>query len=256
MTELAWFKPPETLRVVSGEVHIWGSFLDVDDETIKRLFTLLSAHEQQQALRFHFDRHCRQHIAAHGLVRSILGKYLDIEPKLLAFCTNPYGKPYLFSDQKNSAILFNVSHSHNLSVIAISSGLEVGIDIEYTNREMDFMEIANRFFSKGEINKLKSLSEDLQKDAFFRCWTRKEAYLKGKGRGLSMALDRFEVSLLPNDSPSILASDDSPADVYSWHLYDITPLSDYIGALSVADEIDTVKYFNAASLLGKSIEPY
>ena len=254
--EHAWLNPPETLSLVKGEVHVWRTLLDMDDEIIGGLFSILSGSERQQAMRFHFNLLRTKHIAAHGLLRLILGMYLDIEPILLAFCTNQYGKPYLCSGHKDKAILFNVSHSGNMSVVALSSGFEVGIDIEHTNREINVAEIAGSFFSKKEIEKLASLTGALQKEAFFRCWTRKEAYLKGKGRGLSMDLDRFEVSLLPDESPSILADEDCPEDVHSWRLYDITPLPGYIGALSVEAEVETIKHFSAASLLAKPTGPY
>jgi 4'-phosphopantetheinyl transferase len=249
MKKLEWLKAPEALHAGRGEVHIWECLLDPDDETAEALFSILSDRERERALQFHFDRLRRRYVVAHGLLRSILGMYLDVEPKLLVFCTNPCGKPYLCPDRNDESIMFNISHSDDLSVIALSSELEVGIDIERTNRELNVAEIAGSFFSKKEIEKLSALTGDPQREAFFRCWTRKEAYLKGKGRGLSMALSRFEVSLLPHEPPSVLADDDCPEDVHRWRLYDMPPLPGYIGALSVEAGIETIKHFSAASLL-------
>ena len=228
----------------------------MDDETMRRFFAILSEEEKLRALRFYFDRHCGRYIATHGLLRLILGEYLGIGPKLLTFCTNQHGKPLLCADQNKTNILFNISRSHNVSVIAVSSGPDIGIDIEYIYRDINVLEITQRFFSKGESEKLNALPEYLQKSAFFRCWTRKEAYLKGKGHGLSTDLDRFEVSVLPTQLAAILSSDDSPEDVDSWHLFDIDPYPGFISALAVAGEPLGIQYFTVTSILPKMIEPH
>jgi len=244
------------MHIGKNEVHVWESFIDADDETITGYFNLLSDDENQLALRFRFDHHRKQYVASHGLLRSILGGYLDIDPKLLAFCTNQYGKPQLSLDKNISDIRFNLSHSHNLFIVAVSLGLEVGIDIEYINRDINFMEIAKSVFLKREIAKFNSIPENLQKTAFFRCWTRKEAYLKGKGHGLSTNLDRLEVSFLYSESDAILSCKDSLEDGKTWHLFDIAPFPGYIGSLSTEGKPDTIKYFNAASILPKTIVTY
>jgi len=225
--------PPEIVRIGNNEVHVWKSFLDMDEETMQHFFTMLSEHEKQKTLRFHAVRHRRRYVAAHGLLRGILGGYLEADPKSLTFCTNEYGKPFLCQDQKTIPLLFNLSHSHNLCVIAVCSGLEVGIDVEYMNRDINVLELANRFFSRKEIEKINSLPESLRRYAFFRCWTGKEAYLKAKGKGLSMDLHRFEVSVLPTEPAAVLSSDDSLENVDRWHLFDLDPYPGYAGALSV-----------------------
>jgi len=226
--------PPEIVRLGSNSVHVWKSFLDVDEETVQHFFTLLSEQEKQKALRFHAARHRRKYIAAHGLLRVIVGGYAEADPKSLTFCTNQYGKPFLCADQKTIPLLFNLSHSHNLCMIAVCSGLEVGIDVEYMNRDINVLELANRFFSKREIEKISSLPEGLRNYAFFRCWTRKEAYLKAKGKGLFIELHRFEVSVLPTEPAAVLSADESPEDVDRWHLFDLDPYPGYAGALSIA----------------------
>jgi 4'-phosphopantetheinyl transferase len=119
-------------------------------------------------------------------------------------------------------------------MIAVCSGLEVGIDVEYMNRDINVLELANRFFSKREIEKISSLPEGLRNYAFFRCWTRKEAYLKAKGKGLFIELHRFEVSVLPTEPAAVLSADESPEDVDRWHLFDLDPYPGYAGALSIA----------------------
>jgi len=225
--------PPEIVRIGNSEVHVWKSFLDVDEETKQCLFALLSEDEKQKALRFHAAHHRRKYIAAHGLLRVILGGYTETDPKSLTFCTNQYGKPFLCAAQKTIPLLFNLSHSHNLCMIAVCSGLETGIDVEYMHRDINVREIAKRFFSKKEIEKINSLPEGLRNYGFFRCWTRKEAYLKAKGKGLFMDLDRFEVSVLPAEPAALLSSDESPEDVDRWHLCDLDPYPGYAGALSV-----------------------
>lgn len=230
--------PPEIIEIGSNGVHVWKSLLDEDEDRIRYFFTLLSEHEKQRALRFHAARHCRQYVVAHGLLRLILGGYLEADPGSLTFCANRYGRPFLCMDQKTFPLLFNLSHSHNLCMIAVSPGLEIGIDVEYMDRDINVQEVANRFFSKGEVEKINSLPEDFRRYTFFRCWTRKEAYLKAKGKGLSMGLHQFEVSLLPTEPPAVLSSDDSPEDVDRWNVFDLDPSPGYIGALVVAEGVE------------------
>jgi 4'-phosphopantetheinyl transferase len=225
--------PPEIVRMGNNEVHVWKSCLDVDEETTRRFFGLLSEDEKQKALRFHAARHRRKYIVAHGLLRVIVGGYVEADPRSLTFRMNQYGKPFLCPDQKTIPLFFNLSHSHNLCMIAVCSGQEIGIDVEYMNRDINVREIAKRFFSKNENEKINSLPEGLGRHAFFRCWTRKEAYLKAKGKGLFMDLHRFEVSVLPTEPAVLLGSDESPEDIDRWHLCDLDPYPEYAGALSV-----------------------
>jgi 4'-phosphopantetheinyl transferase len=230
------------------EVHIWKNALDLDTGTIKKFPDILSDQETQKASRFHFDRDRRRYIAAHGHLRLILARYLGRNPKSLTFSTNQYGKPYLHSNQEDSIKLyFNMSHSLNLSVIALSLDLETGIDIEYMNRDIDIMEIAKSFFSKREIEDLNSLPENMQKYAFFRSWTRKEAYLKEKGMGLSLDLRRYGTSFLPDEPTALSSSSDFPDGIATSHLYDVPLPPSFVGALSLRDRPSIIRHFAFSS---------
>ena len=249
-TSCLWLTPPECLILKRNEVHIWKNVLDLDTEIIKKFLDILSDQETQRASRFHFDRDRRRYIAAHGHLRLILARYLGRNPKSLTFSTNQYGKPYLSSNQEDStALLFNLSHSFNLSVIALSLDLETGIDIEYMNRDIDIMEVAKSFFSKGEIEDLNSLPENMQKYAFFRCWTRKEAYLKEKGMGLFLDLRRYGTSFLPDEPTALSSSSDFPDDIAACHVYDVPLPPSFVGALSLRDRPSIIRHFAFSSIL-------
>lgn len=242
------------MHIEKNEVHVWKSLLDFDDESIAAFFNLLSDDEIQIALRFRFDCHRKQYIASHGLLRSILCEYIRIEPQFLTFRTNQYGKPRLSSNRNISDIRFNISHSHKLCVIAVAKELEIGIDIEFIHRDINFLEIAKSVFSKNDLATYRSMPENVQKIVFFRCWTRKEAYLKAKGKGLSPNLDQLEVCFLHSESDGILSSADSPGKDKYWHLFDITPFPGYTGALSTEGKPDNIKYFNAISIFPRLIK--
>lgn len=227
MTEHIWQEPPKIKRAETNEVHVWKNDLDLDSERISKFLNILSEQESRRTSRFYFDRHRVRYIAAHGLLRSILGEYLEDDPKSLVFCANEYGKPYLCSNRNNSRpLLFNLSHSFNLSVIAISPDLEVGIDVEYINRDVEIRELVSRFFSQKEIKDVDSMPEDMKRYAFFHLWTRMEAYIKGKGGGLAFHRDGS-----------------SSKDFAEWRLFDIKPSPEYIGALAVRGNPAAVKYF-------------
>ena len=241
-----WLTPPECISLKRNEVHIWKNALDLDTEMIKKFPDILSDQETQRASRFHFDRDRRRYIAAHGHLRLILARYLGRKPKSLTFSANQYGKPYLRSNQEDATpLFFNLSHSFNLSVVALSLDLETGIDIEYMNRNIDIMEVAKSFFPKREIEDLNSLPETMQKYAFFRCWTRKGAYLKEKGMGLYLDLRRYGTSFLPDEPTALSSSSDLP-DVF--HLYDVPLPPGFVGPLSVRDKPSIIRYLTSCTV--------
>jgi 4'-phosphopantetheinyl transferase len=214
---------------------VWSAALDQPAEVVQRLHGLLAAAERARADRFHFDRDRQRFIVGRGVLRSILGGYLKIAPDRLTFEYGAQGKPGLSSSHA-SALHFNVAHSHELAVYAFALNQAVGIDVEYALRHVsDADQVAQRFFAANEYQTYQALADDEKRPAFFRCWTRKEAYIKAIGTGLSHALDRFEVTLAPDRPPAFLSIDGDPLAAQHWSLIQLEPAADYIGAVAIAN---------------------
>jgi 4'-phosphopantetheinyl transferase len=204
-----WSSPLATPDLARREIHIWCASLATDETTFERLESTLADQERERARRFIFERDRDRYIAARGILRDLLGKYLHCAPRSIEFVYGPYGKPALASDALRPAICFNLSHSHGLAAVAIGQEREVGIDVELIRAEFASEAIAKRYFSAREIDELSRLPAELRTEGFFLCWTRKEAYIKAKGDGLQIPLDSFDVSLSPG-RPATLSSVDQP----------------------------------------------
>jgi 4'-phosphopantetheinyl transferase len=212
---------------------VWRARLDLAASCVERLRGTLSADELQRAARFHFARDRRRFTVARGVLRDILGRYLRVPPSELEFRYSAYGKPALADVADAPWLRFNVSHSHEVALFAVTCGREVGVDIEYLGREIRGEEIAERFFSARERADLSALPAEVKHEAFFNCWTRKEAYIKAHGEGLSLPLDQFDVSLAPGEPAALLATRSDPREALRWSLQALTPGPDYVAALAV-----------------------
>ena len=182
-------------------MHVWRAALDVPESQVRSLWDTLTADERQRAEHYVFEKDRTHFVVARGLLRVLLGRYLRQDPPHLRFTYGPHGKPALATDTGGGALRFNVSHSHGLALYAITRGREVGVDVERIRPEVAQEKIAERFFSPREVTLLRALPAPLQATAFFACWTRKEAYIKATGEGLTLPLDQFDVSLLPGEPP-------------------------------------------------------
>ena len=215
------------------EVHIWRVLLDKTPSRIQSFLHNLAVDEQARAERFHFDRDREHFIVARGVLRAILGGYLNRAPERLSFCYNSHGKPALAGEADGDAIRFNVSHSDGVALYAVTRGREVGIDLEHIRLNLAIAEIAERFFSQREVMMLRTLPPEEQRQAFFRCWTRKEAYSKVRGEGLSLSLDQFDVSPAPGEPAAMLSVPGDPNEASHWFLQELTPAPGYVAALAV-----------------------
>lgn len=181
------------LRLPPQEVHIWGVQLDI--QTRHDFERCLSGDEVDRANRFHRFHDRRRYAVTRSFLRVILSRYVDIPPRNLRFTYGPFGKPAL-SDSPAATyhdIRFNVAHSGPYAIFAVANGREIGIDLEEVARLGDIDHLAERFFSRSEVNQLRLSPPDTQLQSFFRCWTRKEAYVKARGSGLSHPLETFDV---------------------------------------------------------------
>jgi 4'-phosphopantetheinyl transferase len=226
-----WETPLELVGVDPDEVHVWRASLDVAPERIQSLGRTLSADERERAERFHFLRDRNRFVAGRGLLRILLGRYLQMPPDQLRFGYNSYGKPFLTNE--DTFVLFNLSHSGALALYAVTCGREIGIDVEYVSEDVDIAGLGARFFSTSEVAVLNSLPADQKQRAFFACWTRKEAYIKARGEGLSAALDSFSVSLNPAEPPELLNVENDPQEISRWCFQDIHADSRYAAAVAV-----------------------
>lgn len=227
-------------QLAPGEVHLWQIHLVAPNDEILRGRSVLSPEEVERADRFHFDKHRRRFIVAHAALRTILSSYLNVSPSDVSFSCGPKGKPELSANLEKSGIRFNLSHSGDYALLGVTRNLCLGVDIEFVNHEFGTEEIATRFFSPGEIETLHAVPDAQKSPAFFSCWTRKEAYIKAVGDGLSIPLDSFDVAFAPGAPPALLRVQ-IPEHRY-WKLYDLPAPEGYKAALVIEGEEHRLKY--------------
>ena len=229
-----WNTAPAVLNLGGAEVHVWMSRLDVCEPKLNELEQTLSADEQLRAARFHFVEDRNHYVTGRGLLRSLLGQYLAADPRELKFSYNPFGKPELAAASGQAELRFNLAHSHGLALFAFTREREVGVDLEWIRPDFATNEIAERFFSRAEVAVLRALPPEMQAQAFFNCWTRKEAFIKAHGMGLSMPLDQFVVTLAPGESPALLSAEGDPQAANRWAMHALDTAAGYVAALAVA----------------------
>ena len=229
-----------------NEVHIWVANLDISLRQIQQLTTILSEDEQLRAERFYFEQHKNRFIVARGILRTILGNYLNTAPEQLQFSYSDKGKPIL----ANSTLEFNLSHSQDLALYAFTWQGKIGIDVEYLRSLPDVKKIAERFFSPQEYNRLSLLNSEEQQQEFFRLWTGKEAYLKAIGEGLSGKLAQIEV--INNEEKSVSLLQIQGINLDNWYLHNFIPRPEYMASFAV-ENISTssliVRNFQANHLI-------
>jgi 4'-phosphopantetheinyl transferase len=225
------------------DVHVWLVDLHRASSFADRLSPVLASAEQRRAQKFKFEKDRVKYIMAHGALRHILGGYLELYPSELEFCEGAHGKPDLVLTADRKRLRFNLSHSHEAALIAVTLGRQIGVDIEYIKREFQWEEIAERFFAPGEITTLRAVPAEDQERAFFACWTRKEAYIKAKGGGLSIPLQDFEVSLVPHQPATLRSHKSDPEEVKRWTLSEIDVGPGYAAAVAVEGNEWNLKCF-------------
>ena len=228
-----WIFPPKDPRLFEDEVHVWCASLDLPSSDVSSLGEFLDSGELERAAFFHFKADRDRYIARHGLLRAILGRYLDLVPERLRFVCNAFGKPTLAPGFAQDEMRFNLSCSNGLALFAFARGREIGVDVERVRADVEIDEIARRFFSSAEYIALNVLPPKKAIRAFYNCWTRKEAYIKARGEGLLMPLDQFTVSMMPDEPPRLLDAPNDSKEVERWALCHLEPAPGYIAALAV-----------------------
>jgi 4'-phosphopantetheinyl transferase len=227
-----WSAAPQSLTLARDEVHVWRVGLNHPGTRVGELRALLSREEGERAARFHFEKDRAHFIVARGVLRTLLGLYLGSPPAELGFVYSPFGKPALAHGSGAHPVRFNVSHSCALALYAFARGREVGVDVEHARADFAGEDIAARFFSAREVAALRAVEPDRRTEAFFNCWTRKEAYIKAIGEGLSHPLDSFAVSLSPGEPAALLHSADA-SEPPRWSFRELKPAPGYAAALVV-----------------------
>lgn len=229
-----WEAPPESLTLGGEAVHVWRIRLAQPPARVQAFSNLLAPDERARAERYVFRRDRERFAVARGALRTILARYLRAAPARLRFSYGRYGKPFLPGEAGAGGLRFNLSHSNELAVCALARGREVGVDVEFIREDFAGPDVARRFFSAPEVAALCALpAGDARTRGFFNCWTRKEAYIKARGEGLSHPLGCFSVSLAPGEPARLLSATNDPREVTRWSLVELEVGDGYAAAVAV-----------------------
>jgi 4'-phosphopantetheinyl transferase len=216
-------------QLEAGEIHIWYATLTDPEPSYERL---LSTDEKERDSHFIFQRDKNRFIMRHGILRTLLGTYLDITPDRIRLQHGKNGKPSLMDSYGVKQVNFSLSHSEDTAVFAFSNQCELGIDIEKIRNIPEMEKIFEQYFSAKEHETFRLLTKNKRREAFFNCWTRKEAYIKATGNGLYTPLDSFDVSLVPGEPARLLRVEGNPDNVFPWSMYSIEDIPGFKGALA------------------------
>lgn len=228
----AWSEAPDSLSLTTGAVHVWRVDLEQPENVLERFRGVMDVEEIDRANRFHFEKHRRHFITGRGFLRHVLARYVNANPEAVKFSYGAYGKPSV------SGLQFNMSHSHNVGILALAENRELGVDVEHIRADFATEDIARRFFSRAEVEGFNSLPVNERVAAFFRCWTRKEAYIKAIGLGMSQPLDEFDVTLRPEEPATLLYAKED--DAARWEMSDLDVGPDYAGAVIVEAPVSKI----------------
>jgi len=229
----SWNTPPQNPILVDDKVDVWQIALDLPADQIQGLYWLLAPAEQYRADRFRFERDRRRFVTARGLLRVILGRYLDLKPSHLRFVYGDHGKPALAPASVAKGLQFNLSHAHALALVAVSRDRQLGIDLEYIRPIQDVEQIAGRILSPQEKGAWRALAGTEKLDAFFGLWTCKEAYTKAKGEGLARPMDQIQVGPVLGNEIALGSVNGDLQEASRWSVRQLRPEPGYVAALVV-----------------------
>jgi len=224
-----------------NEPHLWKIRVSDFNDKINYFSNLLSVDEKKRAQKFRFEKDRNCYIIARGCLRLLLSRYCKIESGKIQFYYSKNNKPYI---KDHSNIKFNVSHSKDVIIIGFNLDHEIGVDVEKVDLKINYKEIATSFFSQEEITELMGLSDAYRAQGFFNCWTRKEAFIKALGDGLSFPLDQFAVNLSSIKYANLVATKWDPNEKSKWFLQPFSPFKNYIGAIAIKGIVDNVKLYD------------
>jgi 4'-phosphopantetheinyl transferase len=235
--------------LLAGHVDVWRLSLDAAQLPGELSLLLeeqgqaLSPDELARASRFHFDRDRVRYARCRTALRLLLARYLNVAPPQIRFTYTPAGKPEVAPDQNSRQLRFNVSHSHDMALIAVGVQDDLGVDIEKIRPGVKAAELSERFFSRSERAALHSLPEAMRASAFYSCWARKEAFLKAIGQGLGFPLEDFSVSVHPEGQPRIEEVKGDPDAQHQWSLVDLDADPQFRSAVAIKRASLTITAF-------------
>jgi 4'-phosphopantetheinyl transferase len=235
LNHILWPLPPERYSLGATDVQVWAARLDLRSQELLRLEAILSQGESERATRFRFETHRGRFIAARGILRSLLGAYLHAPPAELQFEYGQNGKPTLAAPFTDSGLSFNLAHSEDLALIALTRLGPIGVDVEQIRPVTDVDELVARFFSPRETALFQTLPSAQKNAAFFNLWTRKESWLKATGDGIAHLLNRVEVTFLPGEPARFLGLPEKSELNSRWALRELTPATGFVGAVALLD---------------------
>ncbi len=238
------------------DVHVWSMSLDQPRARVDALLDLLSLDERERASGFHFSQDRRQFIVGRGVLRLLLSGYLHLPPTAVKLAYGAHGKPFVSTPLRAGRLEFNLAHSHEIVLYAFARSRELGVDVEYVRQLDDYDQIASRFFSPRETAELRALPAVERLAGFFRCWTRKEAYIKALGDGLRHPLDGFAVPLAASPPARLLTVRGRADHLQRWTLRALSPAPGYEAAVAVEGrdwQLPAQRRVSVAGLVGRSV---
>lgn len=227
--------------ILPNQTHVWKVNFIQQINNIPFFLSLLSTDEKDKASKFRFKKDQNQYIISRGALRLSSASYLNIDPKKIEFKYGKYGKPEF---DFNCNLKFNVSHSGDIGVLGFVLNSDIGIDVEKIKDDFDVLDIVSNYFSELEIETLKKLPKERHTEYFYRCWTRKESFIKAKSLGLTFPLDSFSVCINSDKKTELLETKWDINEKDTWKLFTFSPQQNYIGAVSIQGNVNAIEYFN------------
>jgi 4'-phosphopantetheinyl transferase len=234
-SEILWLTPPSRWPLYGREIHVWAANLRVSVEKLAGFESTLSMDEEKRAGRFHFEPDRNDFVAGRGILRAILGSYLEMEPSKVQFEYGAFGKPILANQSANSRLHFNLAHSDGLFLTAVSRLCPVGVDLERIRVIADPDDLVKQLLSKSEAVDWQALPNSVKRAVFYNLWTRKEACLKATGEGITERLQEFAVSFMPDEPARVVKSPQMSPSTGAWTVKELHPGPGYTAALAVPD---------------------
>lgn len=244
-----WHHPSQPPALARDAIHVWRASVPDEAYADQRLRWALGDDERTRAEHFRFSRDRDRFVFRRAMMKLVLAQYLGVDVLELRFDRGRCGKPTLAPPFDRADLQFNLSHSNGMVLLAIARNREVGVDVECIRPDVEIEQIARLVFSDREASALTALHASDRPGAFFACWTRKEAFAKATGQGLSRALDDFEVSLAPGEAAALVSTRDDPTEAARWMLEDLHPESGYCAALAAAGRDWRIECWDACETL-------
>jgi 4'-phosphopantetheinyl transferase len=227
----SWLAPPDNLKLTPDHIDIWRTSLDLSSADVNEYFDLLDDGEKNRVDKYKSSKRSNEFIITRGLLRKIIAGLFKVPASSFQFKYTDKDKPFLTADILGVPLSFNISHSSSCALIAIGLNRDLGIDIEKIREDIDFMKLARRFFSKKESESLGNYPNEDIPSAFFSCWSRKEAFVKAIGDGISFGLSEFSISISPDQKEIKLTTHYDPIAARSWSINNISTGDEYMAAI-------------------------